>query len=434
MKKRKWIWIGGVAVLVVALIGINLARGARGKVEPVQMARVRHEDITARVRAPGKIEARIQVKISADVPGKVIHLLVKEGDPVRKGQLMLQLDDTQYRAAFQQASAALASARARMREAAASLRVVEANYQRQRALFEQRLLSQAEWDQANSAYESAQTTDSAAREEVSRSEAMATAARDNLSKTRFEAPFDGVVSALDVEQGEIVMIGTMNNPGTQILVVSDLSRMLVRADVDETDVVDMKLGQKAKITVDALPDTSFTGTVTEIGNTAKRSVTSTVEGQTNFEVKVVFDKRVPEVRPGMTADVEIETGTHAKTLGVPIQAVVVRTERELARAEHGKTAVKAKAAVRKSRKTTDPLPADEDTVGRKEKEITGVFVVRDGVAKFVPVRTGIASETDIEIFGGLKESDIVVSGPYKVLRELKPNTKVKREAPAKAKK
>jgi HlyD family secretion protein len=431
MKKRKWIWIGGGAVLVVALIGINLARGAKGKVESVQLARVRREDITSRVRAPGKIEARTQVKVSADVPGKVVRLAVKEGDPVREGQLMLQLDDTQYRANFQQAGAALASARARLREADASLKVVEANYQRQRALFEQRLLSQAEWDQATSGYESARSTAAAAREEVARTEAAAAAARDNLNKTRFEAPFAGVVSALNVEQGEIVMIGTMNNPGTQILVVSDLSRMLVKADVDETDVVDMKLGQKAKITVDALPDTSFPGTVTEIGNTAKRSITSTVEGQTNFEVKVVFDQRVPEVRPGMTADVEIETGTHPKTLGVPIQAVVVRTERELERAERGKSAQKGKPAVRKPkpkpRKGDDFLPADEDTAGRKQKEIIGVFVVREGVAKFVRLRTGIASESDIEVLGDVKEGDIVVSGPYKALRELKPNTKVKRE-------
>src|SRR5439155_13723729 len=132
------------------------------------------------------------------------------------------------------------------------------------------------------------------------------------------------VSALDVEQGEIVMTGTMNNPGTQILIVSDLSRMLVRADVDETDVVDLKVGQKAKITVDAIPDTSFMGTVTEIGNTAKRSITSTAEGQTNFEVKVVFDDNVPQVRPGMTADVEISTATHAQARAVPLQAVVVR--------------------------------------------------------------------------------------------------------------
>ena len=226
--------------------------------------------------------------------------------------------------------------------------------------------------------------------------------------------------------GENVVTGTMNNPGTEILTVSDLSRMLVRADVDETDIVDMTLGQKAKITVDALPDTFFWGSVAEIGNTAKRSITSTVEGQTNFEVKVVFDVDVPQVRPGMTADVEIETATHNQTLGVPIQAVVVRTERELK--------VKAKGAARKKLKATDMLAALDDTIGKKEKEITGLFRVENGVAKFLPVRTGLASETEIEVFGELKANDLVVAGPYKALRELKPESKVKQEKPAAPKK
>jgi HlyD family secretion protein len=204
--------------------------------------------------------------------------------------------------------------------------------------------------------------------------------------------------------------------------------MLVCADVDEADVVDVKVGQKAKIPVDALPDTSFMGTVTVVGNTAKRTVTGASDGQTNFEVQVVFDQDVPQVRPGMTADVDIETATHAKTQGVPIQAVVVRTDRELQRAARsGKT---MKAAAPKPKKATDAITAEEDTVGRKEKEITGVFRVRDGVASFIPVRTGIASETTIEIFGDLKEGDNVVSGPYKALRELKPGAKVKKETAA----
>ena len=422
--KKKWIWIVLAGLAVVLLIAGNVARQSAGKVVPVQFARVRRSDITSRVRAPGKIEPRTQVKVSADVMGKIVHLPIKEGDRVKQGQLMLQLDDTQYRSANSQARAARASAEARKREVESSLRVVEANFQRQKALFEQHLLSQAEWDQASTNYESARVAVATANEEVARSQAALDAASDNLSKCRFLAPFDGVVSALNVEAGEIVITGTMNNPGTQILVVSDLSRMLVKADVDETDVVDLRVGQKTKITVDALPDTSFPGTVTEIGNTAKRTITAGTEGQTNFEVKVVFDQDVPEVRPGMTADVEIDTGTREKTLGVPIQAVVIRTERELERAARSKE----KAPKKKAPKGDAMLAADEDTIGKKDKEITGMFVVRDGVAAFVPVRTGIASETEIEVFGEAKEGESVVAGPYKALRELKPNTKVKREA------
>lgn len=428
MKNKVWLWVVLGAVVLAALVGVSIAKNARGKVEPVQMAKVHREDITSRVRAPGKIEPKTQVKISADIMGKITHLLVKEGDRVRAGQLMLQLQDTQYRSNWEQVRAASASAEASLRQAESALKINESNYARARSLHDQKLLSDAEWEQAQNAHDSARMAAATAQEEQARTKAALAAAADNLSKTRFTAPFDGVVSALNVEQGEIVITGTMNNPGTEILTVSDLSRMLVRADVDETDVVDMKLGQKAKISVDAFPDTTFAGTVTEIGNTAKRSITSTVEGQTNFEVKVVFDHNVPEVRPGMTADVEIETGTHEKTLTVPIQAVVVRTQRELDRAAH-------KAGERTERKKRDAVSADEDTVGRKDKEITGVFVVRNGAAAFVPVRTGLSSETMIEVFGDVKEGDSVVSGPYKALRELKPGGKVKKEtAPSKDKK
>jgi len=422
MKNKKWLWIGLGAAVLVLLIAVSVIRAGHRGVTSVQFARVRVEDITSRVRAPGKIEPRTQAKISADIMGKIVRLPVKEGDHVKAGQLLLQLDDTQYRALHGQALATLSGARSHQRDAEQALRMAESNYTRQKALWEQKLLSQAEWDIASRNEEAAQIAVATARDEVARSQAAVQGSEDNLSKTRFVAPFDGIVSALNVEVGENVITGTMNNPGTEVLTVSDLSRMLVKADVDETDVVDIRLGQKAKITVDALPDTSFVGTVVEVGNTAKRSITSTVEGQTNFEVKVVFDDNVPAVRPGMTADVEVATATHTKTRGVPIQAVVVRTERDLQ-----KPSKKAKAARKQSGGET-AFAAEDDTVGRKDKEITGVFVVREGVATFVPVRTGISSETDIEVTGeGLKGNDVVVAGPYKALRELKPGAKVKQE-------
>ncbi len=420
--KKNWIWIALGAVVLVAVVGLSIARGGKGKAEAVQLAKVRREDVSSRVRAPGKIEPKTQVKISADIAGKIIRLNVKEGDPVRRGALMLQLDDTQYRSAHAQMAAALASARARVREAESAMRVSDASYQRQRALYDQKLLSQAEWDAATNSHEGARVALATAQEEIARSQAATEAAADNLSKCRIVAPFDGVVSALNVEKGEIVITGTMNNPGSQILVVSDLSRMLVRAEVDETDVVDMHVGQKAKISVDAFPDTTFLGTVTEIGNTAKRSNISSVEGQTNFEVKVVFDNNVPDVRPGMTADVDISTGTHEKTLAVPIQAVVIRTQSALDRAARAKGTKEKKAR-------SKTLSADEDTAGKRDPEITGVMVVKDDVAKFVTVRTGLASETMIEVFGSLTEGEQVVSGPYKALREIKPGARVKREQP-----
>jgi HlyD family secretion protein len=423
MKSKKWLWIGLGAALVLILIVVNITANSGKKGTQVQLARVRTEDITSKVRAPGKIEPKTQVKISADIMGKVTHLAVKEGDRVKKGQLLLQIDAVQRGADRVQARTALAAAKSRQRDAESKFKVTGSNYQRQKALYEQKLLSNAEWEQATSVYEAAREGATSAREDVSRLEAGLTAASDALSKTRIVAPIDGVVSALYIEEGEIVIMGTMNNAGTQILTVSDLSRMVVKADVDETDVVDIRLGQKAKISVDAIPDTSYDGTVTEIGNTAKRNEVGAVEGQTNFEVEVTFDQNVPEVRPGMTADVEIETATHPKTNGVPIQAVVVRTQRELDRA------TKKGAAKEKRPRRSDAVAAEEDTVGRKDKEITGVFVVRDGVAKFVPVKTGIASETMIEVAGALKPGESVVTGPYKALRELKPEQKVRQEQP-----
>ncbi len=419
MKRQAWLWVALGGLLLVVVVTASIVNSARSKVEAVQLAHVRREDVTSRVRAPGKIEPKTQVKISADIMGKIVHLLVKEGDSVRRGQLMLQLDDTQYRSYWDQARAAATTSRAHLREAQATLRQTEANFTRQRALYDQKLLSQAEWDQAQTTVESARVGAASAQQDAERADAALRGAADNLAKTSFLAPFDGVVSALNVEQGEIVITGTMNNAGTEILVVSDLSRMQVRADVDETDIVNMRVGQKAKISVDAAPETTFAGTVTEIGNTAKRSITSTVEGQTNFEVVVVFDHRVPQVRPGMTADVDIDTGTHPKVLTVPIQAVVVRTQRELDRAMKGGKPVKRKTA---------SLGADDDTIGRKDKEITGVFVVRDNLARFVPVQGGLASETMIEVTGDVKESDQVVAGPYKALRELKPGGKVRKDA------
>lgn len=428
MKKKVWIWIGLGAVLVVAMVAASVAKNSKGKVEAVQMALVRREDITSRVRAPGKIEAKTRVQVSADIMGRIVELRVKEGDRVRRGELMLRLDDTQYRSAYGQSSAAYTSAQARLRESQTNLRISNSNFSRQKSLFDQKLLSDAEWEQAQNAHESAVVAAATAGEEAARAKAALDGATDNLNKTRFLAPFDGVVSALNVEQGENVIMGTMNNVGTQILTVSDLSRMLVRADVDETDIVDIQLGQKVKISVDAVPDTTFSGTVTEIGNTAKRSITSTVEGQTDFEVKVVFDDNVPQVRPGMTADVSIDSGTHPKTLVVPIQSVVVRTQRELDRASH-KPGKRAKAP-----RKTGPVSAEDDTAGRRDAEITGVFVVRNGAAAYVPVRTGLSSETMIEIFGDLKEGDTIVSGPYKALRDLKPGAKVKKETNAREKK
>jgi HlyD family secretion protein len=421
--KNKWFWIGaGVLVTLLALVGAMQAR--KGKTQSVTVTKARLKDVVMTVKAPGAIEPRTVVKISADIPGRVVRLAVHEGDVVKRGQLLLELDNTQYDSNVRQTEASLVAARARLVQAQTQWKIAQSQYERRKALFDRKLLSTQEMDTAENDYASARSSSDAAREEVARLSAALTGARDNLSKTTYRSPIDGKITALNIEAGEIVVTGTMNNAGTQILTVADISKMLVRADVDETDVVDVRPGQPAKITVDAMPDTSFAGVVTEVGNSASRETnTAGASGQTNFEVKVLFHDEVLAVRPGMTADVEIEVKRADKALAVPIQAVVVRQPEELE-----KRGVKKKPAS-KEPKGGDAVAApdeDQDPGARKKKELSGVFVKVADHAEWRRVKTGISSETDIQILPAseLKVGEQVVTGPYKVLRDLKPGDRL----------
>lgn len=421
--KNKWFWIGaGVVVLALSFVGAMQQR--KGKVQSVTVSPAKVKDVVQKVKAPGEIEPRTVVKISADIPGRVVRLAVREGDTVKRGQLLLELDNTQYSSGVQQAQASLVAARARVDRAQASWKVAESAYKRRKQLFERNLLSTQEMDTAENDYVAAQTELATAREEVSRLEAVLTGARDNLSKTTYRSPINGKITALNIEEGEIVVVGTMNNPGTQILTVSDVARMLVKADVDETDVVDVRVGQPATITVDALPDTTFPGTVTEVGNSASRVQTAQASGETNFEVEVLFSETVEGVRPGMTADVEVEVKRANKALAVPIQAVVVRQPEELE--ERGKRLKKPKEKKSGGEAIAAADEDEPDPLERKKKELSGVFVMDGEVARFKRVKTGISSETDIEIAAGseLKAGDKVVTGPYKVLRDLRPGDRI----------
>jgi HlyD family secretion protein len=262
---------------------------------------------------------------------------------------------------------------------------------------------------------------------VARFQAALADARDNLDKTVYRAPVGGIVSRLNIEQGEIVITGTMNNPGTVILTLADLSAMEVEAEVDETDIVHVKTGQVAHITVDALPDTTFPGRVMSVGNSGRRVGAGTVEDATNFEVKVRFLEPDPRLRPGMTADIEVETDTHQDVLTVPLQALVARTRGKL-------DAERRAAAVGKEGEGADTSAAPADTLSeeaRRERErevLEGVYKLVGEDAVFVEVAAGIADETRIEVTGDLEEGDRVVSGPYRVLRDLKEGTRIEEEA------
>ena len=426
---KRGLIIGGGALLLVAIVVANVSKGQGGRLG-VQAEDAKMGDISSTVRAPAKVQPETMVKISANVPGEVVRLAVKEGDSVRKGQFLLQLDGTQYQAQLRQSQAALDAAKSSLRLSDVSLEQSESLLKRKESLFERKLVSPEEIEAARTQRNTDKARVDVNREEVARSEAAVQSAQDNLRKTIFHSPIDGTVTQLNVERGEIVMVGTMNNPGTVILSVADLRRMKVEADVDETDVASIRLGQTATVKVDALPDTTLTGQVAEIANSPKMSELGTQEQQTNFVVDVMIDNPPPTLRPGMTADVEIKTATKKDILHVPIQAVVVRTAEELAKAK-AKTGKRGRAG--KEGSATAAETAAADAPAKKDEEIKGVFVIVDGEAQFRKVRTGIASDTDLEVWGDLKPKDKVITGPNKVLRHLKPGSRVKLEEP-KAKK
>jgi HlyD family secretion protein len=403
-KKKKIMIILGVVAVVAIIVVVNILKSGE-KTYQIQAEKVKKSDLTSIVTANGKIVPRKDVQISAYVPAKIIKLPVKEGDVVKRGQLLVQLDDTEYKAAVNQYKAQLASAKASMEQA-------QLVYNRQKELFEKKLSSQEQFDLAKTDLDLA-----LARYE--QAVAALDEAKYNLSKTTITSPMDGLVTSLNTEVGEIVMVGTMNNPGTVIMAVSDMSEIEAEVEVDETDIAEVKIGQEAEIEIDAYPDTTFKGEVTEIGHTARISGLGSQDQVTNFLVKVMLLDEVPSIRPGMSASVDITTNQRTDVLNLPIQAVVMREEEKDTLTTKEK---KEEGAVA----SADTLPKKVNKKSKKDKkEIEGVFVVKEGRAKFVKVTTGIADQQNIEIVSGINEEDMVVTGSYKILRTLKDGDKVK---------
>jgi HlyD family secretion protein len=394
VKKRRNILIaaGVVVVLAAAVIG-NLGIDRKDRTE-VTVDEVERGTLVAKVSGPGRVRAETKVQISSTVMGRITELAVDEGDVVEKGQFLLRLDDMYYRSQVEQA-------RARVERYKAARVTAERDYSDALAQFEQNHISEKERNDIEANVISA-------RQLCAEAEAALAAATDQLEETEFYSPMDGVVTRLSVEEGENVVTGTMNAPGTVIMTISDLSSMEVEVDIDETDIVDVEIGQHADIEVEALTDTLLPGIVTEVGNSGITSMAGTQEEVTNFLVTVLVTDTHGALRPGMTATVEIVTAEHEDVLNVPIQAIVSRTESEL------------------EEKAGDEKSADEEKPKRKrsereeEEEIEGVFVVDENdQAQFVRVTTGIADELSIEVAGDLEEGQKLVSGPYKALSKLK---------------
>ena len=446
MKLRKrTVFIVAAVVLVILLIVVgNLRRGSE-KALAVQISKVTKGTITSTVRAPGKIRPETKVEISARLPGQIVELPVREGEWVEKGQLLLQLDKSEYAAQVEQRRAMLANAKASLSLYQASFDQAKSVYERKKTLSEKNLASPEELESARTQFDVQAAQVEAAKQGVAEATAALKISQDDLKKTTFVAPQAGVVSQLNVEKGEIVVVGTMNVPGTVIMTVADLAHMQVECDVDETDVVSIKKDQRAKVYVDAFPDTVLDGTVVEIGSSGKRTAaTGEVSSATDFEVKLRLEPGNVGLRPDMTADAEITTATHTNALTLPIQAIVVRDKKTVEKwmAKRSSEAKKgAKGAVgektkakKKAEKAGGAARADTaDTVGVSGKgkgaseEVTGIFAVEGEKVKFVPVQTGIMSETDVEILKGISQGDRVVTGPFRVLRDLKDAQKVKEE-------
>ena len=408
----KWkIFIAAGVILILAIFVVINIKRSTGPTIKVQMEKVKRGNITQVISGSGRVQPELKVNISANVSAKIIKLHVKEGDQVKKGQVLVELDRTRYEAAADRAKSNLKSAEASSKKASSE-------YRRFRDLYDKNLCSLAE-------LESAEASLLLAESNVEQARASLKEAEDDLSKTTLISPINGTVTKLNKEEGEIAL-GSMFQADV-IMTVADLSKMEVVSEIDENDVVLVSLGDKAKIEVDAVPDTTFKGRVSEIAHTATTRGMGTQEEVTNFEVKVAIESGVEQLRPGMSATVDIETEVHQNILHIPIQCVTMRKPKEEVKKPQAK-----KIQKRKKEQTTDQEMEDtsseesKEGESKKEEMVKVVFVIEEDIAKMVPVETGISNDTDIEIVNGLKENQKVITGSYKALSKLlKDGSKVK---------
>jgi HlyD family secretion protein len=427
-KSRRTLWltvgIGAVLAVLMIVVVVQSKKGAKPITVTVEKAAIR--TITQIVSATGKVYPETEVKLSPEVSGEIVELPVKEGDVVRRGQLLFKINPQLSRTQVEQAQSALSAAKAAsLRAKAEQLRTAE-EYRRAEQLFAQKLISETEYLAAKTNAEVAKANAEAALFDVERLQSQLKQAREQLSRTVVTSPINGTVTVLSAKLGERV-VGSIQMAGTEILRVADLSVMEMRVDVNENDIVNVKLGDTARVTIDAYPNQKFTGIVREIANAAKTKGLGTQEEVTNFEVKIRILDHNGRLRPGMSGSTDIETFTAKDVLSVPIQSVTVRAS------ESGMTADELAQKRAQQLKQTD---GDVELMNEKIKQqqekadraklVRVVFVKNGDIVRMVPVETGIADNTYIEIKkGNLKAGDEVVSGSYRAIsRELKDSSKV----------
>ncbi|MHB8904817.1 MAG: efflux RND transporter periplasmic adaptor subunit [Melioribacteraceae bacterium] len=409
--KKKLFIFGGLGLLLLVVLLLVIFSGSKEDIVVVQTEKVEKRNITQVVSATGKINPVYQVKISAEATGEVIDLPVREGDEVRKGQLLLRIKPDNYEAQKNSADARLAQSKSSLSATKAQLDKVESDYKRVQELAQKKLASESELEAAKSTYLQTLGNYEAMKSGVVQAEASLKDAVTNLNKTIVYSPLNGTISKRDIDLSERVL-GSGFSPGTEMLTVADLSKMEATVNVDENDVVLISVGDTAKIHVDAFTDRTFTGVVTQIGNSAITQGLGTQDEVVNFEVKILILNPENKIRPGMSCDADIQTEKKENVLSVPIQSVTAR--------------------VAKENMTTDPSQANDqaaiDAKAKKErnnkpKEV--VFITQDNKAKMVEVKTGISDDTYIEIVSGLKGNEDVVSGPYRAIsKELEDGSKV----------
>jgi HlyD family secretion protein len=427
MSRKNILIVVGVVVLGAAVVAANFYF-KKDKGLAVTTEQIRTRDLEAVVSASGKIQAERTVNVSSDTVGRVVNLAVNEGDRVTKGQFLLQIDPKTLRSRVDNGEASLKAAEVtleQMRQSVetgkAQLELTRQNLKRQQDLWEQQLTTRETLDKAvndvkvaDSSLAERDKTANAQASRIAQERANLDSAEYDLSKVRIVSPIDGIVTARSIQEGEMVMIGTMNNAGTVLMTLADMSTIQAEIEVDETSVPSVRLGQKAKISIDAIPDKSFSGHVTEIGNSPIQTATTGTTGTqaTNFKVKVVLDEIVPNVRPGFTCTADITTATRKSVVSVPIPAVAVR---ELVYDANGQVVKAPKTDKRK--RTPDPTASTAELKpGQTRKETEGVFVVRNNAVEFVPIKMGIAGDKYFEVLSGVKDGDQVVTGPYNSVR------------------
>lgn len=416
-KNKKKIFIfSGIGVVAVILILVVALGSKKENIVSVQTEKIERRTITQIVNASGKIQPETMVKINAEVSGEIIALPVKEGDRVKKGDLLVRIKPDQYQAQVDRAEAGLSSARANLSLQKANLEKVESEYKRAVELYQKSLLSEQEFIAAKTSLNIAKSQYESAQAGIRQAEASLRDARESLAKTSIYAPMNGTISQLLSEVGERVS-GSSFMQGTHIMTVADLNSMEARVDVGENDIVLISIGDTARITIDAFPDRKFVGVVYEIANTATSKGVGTQDEVTNFQVKIrVLNRDVP-LRPGMSMTADIETETKHNVLAVPIQSVTTRTPKPKGGA-----------------KPADGGEGEQGSQGfaMNEKPIECIFVVENGKAKMVPVKRGINDEGYVEIVEGAVEGVEVVSGSYKAInRDLEDGSVVKVENQAK---